>query len=167
MFERILVAFDGSQPSRKAIHVAVELAERFGASLTLAMVRPPGSEPRDVVLESLVPLPGEGKAFSAVVDEVRATAMARGAKAVDSVVLHGDVIDTLLGWIHEHHPDLVVVGSRELSRGQRLILGSVSGGLIQRAPCPVLVVRGTRRASVHPPRPVVVPAAAGTSARTG
>ena len=37
--------------------------------------------------------------------------------------------------------DLVVVGSRGLGRLDRLLLGSVSTSVVQRAPCPVLVVR--------------------------
>lgn len=37
--------------------------------------------------------------------------------------------------------DLVVVGSRGLSRVERVLLGSVSTKVVQRAPCDVLVVR--------------------------
>lgn len=149
MFTRILVGFDGSAPARLAVHAATEIAARFGSTLTIAIVRAGGSTPTDAVLESLVPLPDGGKAFGAVVDEVRAKAVAEGAAGVESVVLEGDVLETMLHWIAHHHPDLVVVGSRGLSRGRRLLIGSVSSGLVNRAPCPVLVVRASRE---HHPR---------------
>jgi len=144
MFDRILVAFDGSSQARRAVHVATEVAARFHSTLTLAVVRPPGPASADAYLESLVPLPDEGKALVSVVEEVREKALARGAAAVDSVMLQGEVVETLLGWLERHPQDLLVVGSRGLSRGRRLLLGSVSSGLVGEAPCPVLVVRPPR-----------------------
>jgi nucleotide-binding universal stress UspA family protein len=144
MFDRILVAFDGSGPARRAVHVATEIAARFHAVLTLAVVRPLGPSGGDAYLESLVPLSDEGKAFVSIVEEVRARALAHGAASVESALLQGDVVETLLRWIDHHPQDLLVVGSRGLSRGRRLLLGSVSSGLVSKAPCPVLVVRPAR-----------------------
>jgi nucleotide-binding universal stress UspA family protein len=153
MFARILVGFDGSAPARLAIQAATEIAARFHSVLTLAFVI--SSTTSDPVLESLVPLPDEGKAFASVVEEVREKALALGAASVESVMLRGEVVETLLGWLVHHHQDLVVVGSRGLTRGRRLLLGSVSSGLVNRAPCPVLVVRGARdhraRTEAHHP----------------
>jgi nucleotide-binding universal stress UspA family protein len=50
--------------------------------------------------------------------------------------------------------DLVVVGRRGLGRVMRLITGSVSEGVVHRASCPVLVVRGGEQA--WPPARIVV-----------
>ena len=144
MFNRILVAFDGSAPARRAVHVATEIAARFHATLTLAVVRRLGPSGGDPVLESLVPFSDEGKALVSIVEELRAKALSHGAAAVESAVLQGEVVETLLQWLEHHPQDLVVVGSRGLSRGRRLLLGSVSSGLVSEAPCPVLVVRPAR-----------------------
>ncbi len=149
MFGRILVAFDGSPPARRALHAAIEVAGRFHAAVTIAFVRRAGAGPTDTVLESLVPLADEGKALGTVVEETRAQALAQGASSVESIVLEGDVVESLLGAIERIRPDLVVVGSRGLSRGQRIFQVSVSSDLVNRAPCPVLVVRGGRG---HPAR---------------
>ncbi|MCI4360112.1 MAG: universal stress protein, partial [Thermoplasmata archaeon] len=69
---------------------------------------------------------------------------------VQTVALEGEVTDALVGYLEHHPQDLVVVGSRGLSRGRRLLLGSVSTELVQRLPAPVLVVPtgrgGARRA---------------------
>jgi nucleotide-binding universal stress UspA family protein len=153
MFDRILVAFDGSSQARRAVHVATEVAARFHATLTLAVVRPPGPSGGDLYLESLVPLSDEGKALVSIVEEVRERAVAHGAAGVESVLLHGEVVETLLRWLDHHPQDLLVVGSRGLSRGRRLLLGSVSSGLVGKAPCPVLVVRPPREHRKSDPAP--------------
>jgi nucleotide-binding universal stress UspA family protein len=42
------------------------------------------------------------------------------------------------------HTDLLVIGSRDLTKNERLHLGSVSESLLRHAPCSVLIVRGRR-----------------------
>lgn len=145
MLEKILVGFDGSSHARRACQVATEIASRFGSVLTLAIVRPEQRTEVDTVLENLVPSSDDGKAFSAILEEVKERAQARGVSRVEVVYLRGEPTPSLLDWIVRNPQDLVVVGSRGLSRGRRLLLGSVSSGLVAEAPCPVLVVRGHHR----------------------
>jgi nucleotide-binding universal stress UspA family protein len=83
----------------------------------------------------------EGKSLRVQVEEAEKEAHAKGVPAVFSVVLRGKVVDALLGYVAEHPQDLIVVGSRGLTRGSRLIMGSVSSELVSLAPCPVLVIR--------------------------
>ena len=54
------------------------------------------------------------------------------------------VIDTIVKHVETEHDDLLVFGSRELTKTERLHLGSVSETLLRHAPCSVLIVRGTR-----------------------
>ena len=54
------------------------------------------------------------------------------------------VIDTIVKHVEAEHDDLLVFGSRELSKTERLHLGSVSETLLRHAPCSVLIVRGAR-----------------------
>jgi nucleotide-binding universal stress UspA family protein len=54
------------------------------------------------------------------------------------------VIDTIVKHIEAVHADLLVVGSRTLTKSERLHLGSVSESLLRHAPCSVLIVRGAR-----------------------
>ncbi len=142
MFARILVASDGSAPARRACTVAATLAGQFHAHLTVAMVRPAPKKGSDPYLESLVPEAADGKTLTEVAEEIQKEAAALGAAGCDSVTLRGEVPDALLDWLKQKPYDLVVVGSRGLSRGQRILLGSVSLRLASEAPCPVLVVRG-------------------------
>lgn len=141
MFERILVGFDGSVHSRRAVQVASEIAGRFQSTLTIAVVRPTAQKQADARLEALVPISADGRTLTTLLEEMRETALGHGARVVEPVTLHGEVLDSLLGYLAQSPQDLVVVGSRGLTPGRRLLLGSVSSGLVNSAHCPVLVVR--------------------------
>jgi nucleotide-binding universal stress UspA family protein len=141
MFERILVGFDGSPHSRRAVLLAGELAGKFNAILTIAIVRPSASGEEVARLEALVPLDVDGRTLTTVLEELRERALTHGARLVEPVTLRGDVLESLLDYMARNPQDLVVVGSRGLSRSRRLLLGSVSAGLVNSAHCPVLVVR--------------------------
>jgi nucleotide-binding universal stress UspA family protein len=54
------------------------------------------------------------------------------------------VIDTIVKHVEAEHDNLLVIGSRELTKTERRYLGSVSESLLKYAPCSVLVVRGVR-----------------------
>ena len=61
-----------------------------------------------------------------------------------TVVQMDHVIDTIVKHVEANHADLLVVGSRALTKSERLHLGSVSESLLRHAPCSVLIVRGAR-----------------------
>jgi nucleotide-binding universal stress UspA family protein len=52
------------------------------------------------------------------------------------------VIDTIVKYVEANHDELLVIGSRNLTKSERLHLGSVSESLLRHAPCSVLIVRG-------------------------
>ncbi|HSL05486.1 MAG TPA: universal stress protein [Nitrospiraceae bacterium] len=63
---------------------------------------------------------------------------------VNTDVQMGHVIDTIVKQVEADHADLLVIGSRDLTKSERLHLGSVSESLLRHAPCSVLIVRGWR-----------------------
>ena len=149
MFERVLVGFDGSVHARRAVQVASEIAGRFQSILTIAVVRPTAQGEAVARLEALVPISEDGRTLASMLDELRRLALAQGARVAEPVTLHGEVLDSLLDYLGRNPQDLVVVGSRGLSPGRRLLLGSVSSGLVNAALCPVLVVRPGPPPPVH------------------
>lgn len=153
MFERILVCVDGSAAGHKASRVAIDLAGRLEAELTLLTVQRNRGSTSDGDLERLVPRGDEGLSVSHQLEQAREEATARGAKSVHVVYRQGSVVETILAVLAESPQDLVVVGTRGLSRGNRLLLGSVSNRLVNSAPCPVLVVRGSERKRTESRRP--------------
>ncbi|MGI0132318.1 MAG: universal stress protein [Thermoplasmata archaeon] len=159
MFHRILVGFDGSAHSRRAIQVAIDLAVRYHAHLTLVTVFSDRVGPADAELAQLVPIGEDHKPLRTQLNEAQADARSKGVPDSDAVSIHGDVAEAMLEFLSVHPYDLVVVGSRGLSRRSRFFLGSVSSRLVERAPCPVLVVRVPHRGAVRrsPSGPAAIP----------
>ena len=138
---RILVCFDGSKDARRACQLGLEIGGRFHAEVTVATVFPQLHGRAEPLLQSLVPISDDGKTLAHMLDEIQQKAPGLGVAKVHIVSLEGDAADAITTYLDRHPQDLVVVGSRGLSRGRRLLLGSVSTELVQKVPAPVLVVR--------------------------
>jgi nucleotide-binding universal stress UspA family protein len=152
VFERVLVCVDGSAAGLKASRLAVDLAGRLQSELTFLTVHRNRGTTSDADLDRLVPRGDEGLSVSHQLERSKEEAIAQGARAVNVVYREGPIVEAILAFLAEKPHDLVVVGTRGLSRGNRLLLGSVSNSLVNRAPCPVLVVRGSERKRSEPRR---------------
>src|SRR5213078_1828939 len=110
---RILVAVDGSDPSRRAATSAVELARRLGEGLTVVHVLPPPpifSEP--AVLPDVAEL--ERRVYErgkAVLDEMADSLRTSGLE-VQAELLAGPAAEVLAEAAQPADVDFVVVGSR-------------------------------------------------------
>jgi nucleotide-binding universal stress UspA family protein len=139
----IAVAIDGSEHATTALGWAIDLAKRYDARLTVIAVAPiaPGMMlPNEPMLPAMIP-ESTVPQFRKLVDGAVQQAESHGLRAVEGICEEGVAVDEILD-VLEHHPvDLLVVGSRGLSTAKRILLGSVSTALVNRAPCPVLVVR--------------------------
>lgn len=141
MFARILACVDSSATGMRALEAGVEMAARFHCALTLLSVLPEGASDVGADLESLVPSHEGGRPLRQSVAAAVVEAKRRGAAEADAIYLRGKPVEEILRFLERTPIDLVVVGTRGLSRGSRLLLGSVSSRLVAEAPCPVLVVR--------------------------
>lgn len=56
-------------------------------------------------------------------------------------LLHGDPGPTIVAFANKGNYDLLVIGSRGLSKFQKMVLGSVSHKVVKQANCPVFVVK--------------------------
>jgi nucleotide-binding universal stress UspA family protein len=82
----------------------------------------------------------------------RATALVNGLRKdfiedgypVVTEVHMDHVIDTIVKHVETAHDHLLVIGSRGLTKTERLYLGSRSESLLKYAPCSILIVRGVR-----------------------
>jgi nucleotide-binding universal stress UspA family protein len=139
VFQRILLAWDGSDVARRAFDVALDLARRTEGDLTALSIAysPAHAETRADREES-------AEAARRFLQETFAKVADRAERAglpVDHVIVEGDPpADVLLDYAHEHGFDLLVCGHHPSSRAGRLLLHGVAEQLVARTSIPVLVI---------------------------
>jgi nucleotide-binding universal stress UspA family protein len=129
---RILVGYDGSNASRRALVHAAELVGRGG---NLEVINVIGSQPVSARVGSLVD--GEKKHQQKVLHEAKAL-LDEWEVRMTPVRAVGDPTSEIRAAAEESGVGVIVVGRGSGLR--RLIDGSVSARLVRRAPCDVLVV---------------------------
>ncbi len=156
----IVVGVDGSATSTNAVRWATHDAVLRNVGLTLVHVTPPLVAATG--LWSELPMPAdypvwqeeEAKRVLAEACEV-VTQTGGGAVEVDTEVLYAGVVTSLVDASKE--AELMVLGCRGRGALERVLLGSVSTGLIQHAHCPVAVIHDDAPAGAQmPDAPVVV-----------
>jgi nucleotide-binding universal stress UspA family protein len=137
MFRKILVAVDGSEQASAALRVAIDLTQRYGASLCVLHAFPHVSDLLGTPqYENLL-------AARATIGEALLDAAHRqvaDAVPVETQLLEGPPASAILRVAQEDQYDLIVLGSRGRGQISGLLLGSVSSVVAQRAQCPVLIV---------------------------
>lgn len=136
MIRHILLATDGSFAADRAADFAASLAVRYRARVTVLHAFSTNVEPAG--------LPGSAWTHAAAQSAVAGTARhlsTLGVAEVETTVVEGPAPNVILGAIETLQADLVVVGARGASTWQGQTLGSVSHAIVERAACPVLVVK--------------------------
>ena len=139
LFEKILIATDGSVKNQPAVRKGLELARESGSAIYATYV----------IDETLFTSAQAGESM----DEVYLKLKDEGEKAVEHVkqIANGMMIETLVlsgrpaqvitEFAVKNKVDLIVVGSQGKSGVERLLLGSVAESIIRMADCMVLVVK--------------------------
>jgi nucleotide-binding universal stress UspA family protein len=137
MLEKLLLAVDESEHSRKAVPATVELARAGGGSVHVLHVR-----------ELHYPVPptvtgDTAQEAQALVDGVVEELKGAGVTAEGTVRPNtgGSPAGPILEYAREVGAGLIVVGSHGHSPLGGLLIGSVANKLTQLSTCPVLVVR--------------------------
>ncbi len=150
-FRRILVAVDGSENSKRAARIAIELAVKFGAKLDVLHVVPRltyESTPMSLT-RAAVPPTGYGQVYAEAhkeaekyVGDIVSEAHAGGIVARGDVLENrASIVETIVGYSKSEEADLIVTGTRGQGGFKKLLIGSVSSGVVAHAECPVLIVR--------------------------
>lgn len=147
MYQRILVATDGSNLSKKAVRNSIGLAAATCAELVALYVVPRYpvsyydgalSISADDVALAEKHWHDEGQA---VVDGVREAAVAEGVKT-KAVVAHSDLVaESIMAAARKHKCDLVVMASHGRKGLKRILLGSETQHVLTHSSVPVLVLR--------------------------
>ena len=147
---RILVAVDGSKPSIDASLQAIDIAKKYDAELIALYVVSPDIRydyledvitprlpraPKDVMMIAMQK--GEKR-----LDKVKQKALEKNVKVKTDVVIGlSNVVKEIIEYAEKNRIDMIVIGSRGLSGIRKMLLGSVSSGVLIYSHCPVLVTK--------------------------
>jgi nucleotide-binding universal stress UspA family protein len=153
---KVVIGFDGTPIAEHAVHEAAELLAPRAALVVVVW------EPGRPFELAEIPAPSMGmpasaldirsamRAEEALLDSARRMAQwgallaAQAGIEAEALVVADEisVADTLVRVADENEARAIVVGSHRHGRLSELVLGSTSRGVIAKASCPVLVVRG-------------------------
>ncbi|PZR70462.1 MAG: universal stress protein [Candidatus Dormiibacter spiritus] len=136
---KILVGYDGSVESRRAVEWASRIAagDADGSVTVIGVATALELSPR--IRDAEDPA-GDSSVRQTQLDE--ATALLREAGVTGQTVMRaGRPAEEILDMADEGGFDLIVIGHRGVSRAQRFLMGSVSERVVRHASRPVLVAR--------------------------
>ena len=145
MFDRILVAVDGSESGMEALKMAIALQKSYQSELliltvyrehdmwkaSVSMVNPELTGSTDAALMEYA---------KGVAEKSKKYAQEQGVENVRSFYMGGGPARTIVKFSEDHDVSLIVIGSRGLSDSGGYLLGSVSHKVTSTTSRPVLVV---------------------------
>ena len=144
LFEKILVAIDGSEHSINALEKAIQIAEKHEGKITLLHAYTPSlvALPKEYVLIETTPerVDLSGEIGASILADAKATAETGGVQ-VETLLKLGQPVEMIIEASDNGRFDLIVMGARGLSPIKEMLLGSVSHGVASHARCPVLIVK--------------------------
>jgi nucleotide-binding universal stress UspA family protein len=132
----VVVGYDGSEHSRRALERAAALGRR-GAKITIVTAVAVGLHgPRSMGALGEDELRGAREMLDAARSDLKTQRV--DVRAIEG---EGDPADVILEATREAGADLIIVGTRGRGAAARALLGSVSTKVVHEADCDVLVVR--------------------------
>lgn len=143
----IILATDGSEDSTLAAQAAVELSNKTGSELHLVHARdatpPTHHYPQGVGVdqETFAQEIAQGTNELELLDRQERQVEEAGGEVSETHDRIGPAPREIVTLAEEIEAGLIVMGSRGLRGLERMLMGSVSEGVVRHAHCPVLVVR--------------------------
>ncbi|OPX86518.1 MAG: putative universal stress protein [Pelotomaculum sp. PtaB.Bin104] len=142
MFNKILVAFDNGEQAKRALDMAIEMAEIYKSKISIVTT---------INLSSYNLTFSEVSVIKSIDDETRnrivgameevAERARKDGIEVKTEVLSGVPGETIVKYIEKEKIDLAIMGSSNRSSINKMFLGSVSSYVVQNAPCKVMVIK--------------------------
>lgn len=138
-FKRILVPIDGSEISERTVEQAIYLAEINQAKLDFLYVANINQLAINACLSEAI-LEAVTKAGNVILDRA-IEKVPKDSIQVEGYTETGSPAVAILEFAEKMDSDLIVIGSRGLGLVKGVLLGSVSQHVVERAKCPVIVVK--------------------------
>ncbi len=135
---KILLATDGSADATLAAQAAIDMSNGMGSELHIMHAWHSIPTAR---FESYIRSQLKQEAQEMLTEQVERV-KASGGEIAETHLRKGSTVDEILNLAETLDIELIVIGSRGFNPMKRLVLGSVSEGVVHHARCPVLVVRG-------------------------
>ena len=120
--ESMALAYDGSEPARKALNLSLAVSEKAKWPITAIIITSDSKKAADL---------------SSQIEE----AAQQGAADCEIIVLSGKEQDEILKFIREGSVELIVMGAYGHNRLHELLVGSTTSHLLKNSPIPVLLIR--------------------------
>ncbi|WP_222916813.1 universal stress protein [Natrinema sp. SYSU A 869] len=137
MFDTVVVATDGSNSVKRAVDIALDLAERFDAevhALSVIDASEVDASPQQLRDELRTALETAAGAALTTVEE-------RADGDVTTALREGRPAAEICEYAREVDANVVATGTRGRHGENRLLLGSVAERIVRTSPVPVLTVR--------------------------
>jgi len=151
MIKNILVPVDGSEHSGKALALAVDIAEKYDANLSVLFV---ASHEIDGGLHHFAAteysreyIPKYGRVVREISEQVAKKIISGMIKKVKSkimiseVILHGDPATQIVKYIEDNNFDTAIFGSRGLGTIKGMLMGSVSRKVTKSVECTCVITK--------------------------
>lgn len=145
MIKKIMIATDGSDTSKKAAMIGIDIAHRANGSVTAVYVM---ETSRLAHLPGYATIPGlQEKVIELMQEEGRqATQFVEDQAQMMGVPFHkivarGSPSEELLKISQSQGMDLLIMGSLGRTGMEKILLGSVAGKVVLQSPIPVLLVK--------------------------
>ena len=143
LFKNILVPFDLSSPSRHAFKIALDIAQKYDSKITLlTCVEGDAWHHKfyDARADSEL-LKKQTKAAKKQMEKLEVAANKVDVKIKLQILKSNSVVKDITTFAKSRKMDLIVISSHSKSGLDKLILGSVANGVIQRTRTPVLLLK--------------------------
>jgi nucleotide-binding universal stress UspA family protein len=142
----ILVPVDGSQSAERSAKVAFQLAVGYGARvIVLSVVAAPGfslsgpaGAPADLTEYYKLGTSEAARSVESALKIAKDAGLEARGEVIEPV---SSTVGAIVEFAEKEKVDMIVMGTRGLGGFKKLLLGSVSTGVVSHAHCAVLIVR--------------------------
>lgn len=136
--KNILVAYDGSRQSQKALEWALDIAAKTGAKVTtVTVIKPPDFSPTGEINEFMY---DAEKYYQPLLEKVKRLGD-DNKRQINTVIVRGHPAETIVKYAGDNNIDLIITGTRGMGGFKSLVIGSVAQKVVTYAKVPVLIIK--------------------------